>query len=72
MIYNIDIEVDEFQDRQIRKRAAMKEISPEDVLVEYFDIKIKPQVDNLIEDELNDKILALGKGKALAYLEALD
>ncbi len=72
MIYEIEIEVDEFQDRQIRKRAAMKEISVEDVLVDYFNIKIKPQVDDLIEDELNDKIAALGKGRSLAYLEALD
>ncbi len=72
MIYNIDIEVDEFQDKQIRKRAAMQEISPEDVLVGYFEVKIKPQVDDLINDELNGKIDALSKGRALAYLDAMD
>lgn len=72
MIYNIDIEIDEFQDKQLRKRAALKEISPEEVLVQYFDIKIKPQIDGLINDELGEKINALGKGKSLALLEAMD
>ena len=72
MKYKLDLEINEFRSKQVKKRAQVKEISENDVLTELFDRFVGEELDKLIISELNDKIDNLSPGKALAFLSAMD
>ena len=72
MIYNIDVEVNEFQDSIIKKYATGNSVSPEELLVTYFNNTVKSKIDQLITDKLTDKIQEHGVGKVVAFIKAME
>jgi len=72
MKYKLEIEIDEFKSRQIKKRAEMKEVSEEDILMKEIEELVLGRLDEWVLDELNDKLTTMSSGKALALLEAMD
>ncbi len=72
MKYTIDIEVNDFQDKQLRAKAKMKEVSPKDILGEIVADKVIAELNAMIDDVLNTKLSKIDAGLALARLDAMD
>jgi len=70
--YTIEIEIDEFEDKALKRRAKMKEIKAEDVLKEIVNDVVVNQLDELVADALNTKLTKMPAGKALAILESME
>ncbi len=72
MIYKLDLELNEFKTKQIKKRAQVQAISEDDVLIDLFDKFVGDELERLIVQDLNDKIDNLTPGRALAMINAMD
>lgn len=72
MKYNIDVEIDEFQDSIVKKYAITQAKSPEELLVTYFNSKVKTELNGLLTDELTNKVQEHGTGWVLSAIKAME
>ena len=72
MIYTIEVEINQFQDKAIRAKAAQQSVSPEDILTGIVNNKVIEQANAMVADALNTKLSKMDAGLALARLEAMD
>ena len=72
MIYNIDVEVDAYQDSIILKYAALQGKSPQDLLIAYFANNVLSKIDDLLQDELTNKLQGHGIGWVLSAIKAME
>ena len=72
MDYNIVVTVNQFQDKVIKARAKMKEISAQQVVSDLVNEKVTEHADAMIADALNTKLSKMTSGMALAKLDAMD
>lgn len=72
MIYTIKVELNQFQDNQLKAKAALREKSVDEVLTALVQAKVNEQADAYVEDALKTKLSKMSAGLALAKLNAMD
>ena len=72
MIYNIDVEVDAYQDAIVQKYATIQGKTPEELLVAYVNNNVLDKIDALLKDDLDDKIQDKGIGWVLSAIKAME
>ena len=70
--YTIEIEVDEFQEKELKRRAKLKEIAPDIMLSDIVNVSAHDILEEMVNDELNRKLTKIPAGRALSFLEVMD
>jgi len=70
--YTLEVEVDEFQDKALKRKAKMKDMSAEDILMNIVAGNVQDELNEMVVDALNTKLSKMPAGKALAIIEAMD
>ena len=72
MIYTIEITVNEFQNRVLKRRAAIQSISPQTYLEGIVGDRVLGRLNEIVDDALKTKLSKMDAGLALAQLDAMD
>lgn len=72
MKYTIEVDVDQFQDKVLKAKAKLQEVSPKDYLMGIVDTEVSSALNKLVDDALKTKLGKMSTGLALAKLEAMD
>lgn len=70
--YTIEVETDEFQEKALKRKAKLQEVSTEKVLSDIVNAIVEDDLNFLVEDALKTKLSKMPAGKALAILESMD
>ncbi len=72
MKYAVEVEVDQFQDKALKTKAKLQEVSVVNILTAIINSAVQVATNALIADALNTKLSKMKAGLALAKLEAME